>query len=141
MNALKRCECRVVCSMNATDRLFCKSTTEIGAISQRWREVCRPAPAALMLILWLATFALTASPQLHHLLHHDAQSLNHHCLITQIKQHQLLVDFAKAVAPTPLLADIGTFRWAEFQFLPTCDYRLPPSRGPPSVISSITVVG
>jgi hypothetical protein len=127
--------------MNATDRLFCKTTAEIGAISERWREVCRPALAALMLILWLTTFALTASPQLHHLLHHDAQSLNHHCLITQIKQHQLLVDFAKALAPTQLLADLGAVGWAEFQFLSDCDYRLSPSRAPPSVISSITVVG
>src|SRR5438046_10381187 len=48
------------------------------------------AVAALMLLLWLGTFALAALPQLHSLLHKDAQALHHTCLIHQLQQHSLL---------------------------------------------------
>ena len=95
----------------------------------------------LMFALWLATLAAAACPQLHRLLHHDAQSATHSCLVTQVQQHLLATGFAAIVAPAPPVAGLGPIRFAEFLFLPTCDYRLSPSRAPPSVSSSIPVVG
>src|SRR5204863_8121607 len=71
--------------------------------SKRYRMLGVPA-VGLMLLLWLGAFALTASPQLHRLFHRDAQSANHHCLVTQLQQHSLWASFSLAVAPvTPTL--------------------------------------
>jgi hypothetical protein len=94
-----------------------------------------------MLLVWLGTFALTVSPELHHLLHQDAQGPDHHCLITQIQQHPLLAGFAPIVAPAPVPVVVALVCSAEAQFLPTRDYRFSPSRAPPFLLSSATVVG
>jgi hypothetical protein len=101
----------------------------------------RVAVAGLMLLLWGATFALSVSPELHHLLHRDSQGAEHHCLITQIQQHPLLAGFAIITAPTPAPVAVAAVCLAEVQFLPASDYRLSPSRAPPFQFSSPTVVG
>jgi|ERR1035441_3392396 hypothetical protein len=101
----------------------------------------RVAVAGLMLLLWVGTFALMVSPELHHLLHQDSQGLNHNCLITQIQQHPLLAGFTITTAPTLGPVSVATVWRAEVQFLPTVDYRLSPSRAPPFFFSSPTVVG
>jgi len=94
-----------------------------------------------MLLLWVGTLALTVSPELHHLLHQDAQNPGHNCLITQIQQHPLLAGFAIITAPAPAPVAIAAVSRAEVQFLPACDYRLSPSRAPPVLFSYPTVVG
>jgi hypothetical protein len=94
-----------------------------------------------MLLLWLGTFALTVSPQLHHLLHPDSQAPDHNCLITQIQQHPLLAGFAAIAAPAPAPAVVTLVCSPEIQFLPAPDCRLSPSRAPPFLFSSPTVVG
>jgi hypothetical protein len=86
-----------------------------------------------MLFLWIATFALTVSPELHHLLHQDSQGSSHTCLITQLQQHQLLAGFTLVSAPVPALAIAARACAAEVQFLATIDYRLSPSRAPPAL--------
>jgi hypothetical protein len=101
----------------------------------------RFAVAALMLLLWVGTFALTVSPELHHLLHPDSQAPNHNCLITQIQQHPVLAGFATITAPVPAPAEVPATGSAEVQFLPASDHRLSPSRAPPFLFSSPTVVG
>jgi hypothetical protein len=94
-----------------------------------------------MLALWLMTFAMAACPRLHELLHHDAQSATHSCLVTHV-QHQLLTaGFVAVVVPAPPATGPESISFAAVQFLPTRDYRLSPSRAPPSVSSSIPVVG
>ena len=97
--------------------------------------------AGLMLALWLVTFTLAVCPQFHKLLHHDAQSAAHSCLVTQIQQHLLTTGFMAVAVPAPPETSVGSICFAEFQYLPSCDYRLSPSRAPPSVSSSIPVVG
>lgn len=97
--------------------------------------------AGLMLALWLITFTLAVCPQFHQLLHHDAQNATHSCLITQVQQHLLTTGFVAVVVPAPPEAIVGSICFGEFQYLPTRDYRLSPSRAPPSVSSSIPVVG
>jgi len=109
--------------------------------SKRQRGVGRVAVVGLMLLLWLGTFALAASPQLHRLLHNDSQNLNHQCLITQLKQHSLLAGSPIVLAPAAPPVDAASACSADPQFLPTSDYRISPSRAPPSTLSSNTVVG
>ena len=94
-----------------------------------------------MLMLWLGTFALTALPQLHQLLHKDAQALNHHCLITQLQQHLLMAGSAVAFVPAAPITDLPSSPPVEFQFLPTRDHRLSLSRAPPAFSPFATVVG
>jgi len=94
-----------------------------------------------MLLLWLVTFALAALPQLHSLLHKDAQTLNHNCLITQLQQHSLLSLATVAVAPAPPPLDLSLSHSCNFEFLPTGEHRLAPSRAPPTFSSSAPVVG
>jgi hypothetical protein len=101
----------------------------------------RLAIAGLMLSLWVGTFALTVSPELHRLLHQDAQGPDHNCLITQIQQHPLLTGVVTITAPAPASAAITTVPRPEVRFLPACDYGVSPSRAPPLPSSSPTVVG
>src|SRR5207247_10870896 len=100
--------------------------------SKRQRDVSKLVVTCSMLFLWLATFALAVSPQLHRLLHQDAQSLNHHCLITQIKQHSLIAGAPAALAPVPPPAGLDSICCPESQFVATFDFRICFSRGPPS---------
>jgi len=99
------------------------------------------AATGLMFVLWLGTFLLASSPELHRLLHSDAQAPNHHCLVTQIKEHSVFAGAAPvcAVVVAPVFFEIAPF--AEFQFLPTSDHQLPQGRAPPIRFSSATVAG
>ncbi len=117
-----------------------KGRVKFWIASKRLRTVGVPA-VVLMLLLWLGTFALAASPQLHRLLHRDAQSVNHHCLITQLQQHPLWVGFAPAVAPVTAPSLAMPVCRADFQAFPPADLRLSPSRAPPISVSSIPVAG
>ena len=97
--------------------------------------------ASLMLILWLGTTALAASPQLHHLLHKDSKSATHECLVTLLSKSQLLAGgtatFVLVLAPI----FFGLLLIAESSHFSIVDYRLSPSRAPPANLSSSTVVG
>jgi hypothetical protein len=99
------------------------------------------AAAFLMLVLWLGTFALTALPELHILLHKDAQTLDHNCLITQLQQHSFTATGVTLVVQPICLNHFAPACAAEFQFLPTGDYLLLPGRAPPALSSSALVVG
>ena len=118
-----------------------KQRVKFWGTSRHPRWGGRLAVAGVMLLLWVGTFALTVSPELHHLLHQDAQGPNHNCLITQIQQHPLVAGFAAITAPLPAPVVGAVVCRAEVQFVPAYDYRLSPSRAPPSLFSSPTVVG
>jgi hypothetical protein len=109
--------------------------------SKRQRGVGQVAVALLMLLLWAGTYALTVSPELHRLLHRDAQEQNHNCLITHIQQQLLLAGLVPVTAPAPALVEVASVRPATPQFPPTHDYRLSPSRAPPHLFSSAAVAG
>ena len=96
------------------------------------RTVGRFAAVGVMLALWLGTVALASSAELHRLLHQDAQNVSHTCLVTQIQQHGVAAGFAPAVAPVAATEAPGLARSFDFQFVPTRDYRLSPSRAPPA---------
>jgi hypothetical protein len=84
-----------------------------------------------MLSLWASLWALEASPQLHELLHSDAQNPNHTCLITQLHQHTLLAGFVPLVGPVAPSAVFNLAAVEQSQFFASYDYRLSPSRAPP----------
>jgi len=129
------------CACIAPELLSSLDYVKLWITSKRRRGSGKFAVVCLMLFLWLGTFALTVSPELHRLLHKDARSAHHQCLITQISQHSLLVTFAPVVAPAAPHAGMGPLCFAVTEFFPTIDYLLSPSRAPPSVTSTITVVG
>lgn len=95
----------------------------------------------LMLGLWVWVSTLSVSPQLHHWLHKDSQSTAHQCLITQLGKESWLTGSACVLTAAPTPVYLGLLRVLEFPDFPTADYRLSPSRAPPSIYSSDTVVG
>ena len=90
------------------------------------------AAASVMMFLWIALYALEVSPGLHRLLHEDAQSPAHNCLITQFQHHLVLSVFAATAMPAlPELSMALPGGVADLQLHPSYDYRLSPSRAPP----------
>jgi len=91
------------------------------------------AAVAVMFCLWVLMSALGVSPGLHHLLHKDALDPGHNCLVTQFQNHSVLSGFVSALAPAmPEVSRVLVSR-GSFQFHPSYDYRLSPSRAPPAV--------
>jgi hypothetical protein len=91
----------------------------------------RFAAVVVMLSLWVATYALEVSPSLHNLLHRDASSPTHNCLVTRLQHHSPLVFFGPVLAPTPPVAWSPLDCPRESNFATPADYRLSPSRAPP----------
>jgi len=94
-----------------------------------------------MFVLWIGTFLLGSSPELHRLLHSDANSPNHHCVVTQVREHSFLSGISIVAAPAPPAFTLSSIRGSEFQIVSSSDYRLSPSRAPPVAFSSATVAG
>jgi hypothetical protein len=94
-----------------------------------------------MLALWLGVCALDVSPRLHLLLHRDAQSPGHACLVTQLQHHLLLPGFVAVLVP------VAPTLWGALpdnsDFTPPLlfDYQIGYGRAPPSGFSSPAVVG
>jgi hypothetical protein len=57
--------------------VFYSVSVKFWTASKPQRNAGRLAAVGLMLSLWLGTLALAAAPQLHRLLHNDAQDANH----------------------------------------------------------------
>ena len=77
--------------------------------------------------------ALEVSPELHRLLHKDAQDPGHNCLVTQFQNHSLLSGFVPAVAPS--MPEVSGVRLAVavFSFVLLTITGCLPSRAPPAV--------
>ncbi len=101
--------------------------------AKRQRNGSHLAAVAVMISLWVAMWALEVSPDLHRLLHKDAQSPGHACLVTQFQHHLLLSGFVAAALPPLPVVSSAPLASRDFQFLPAYDYRLTPSRAPPAV--------
>ena len=88
---------------------------------------------SLLLGLWLATVMVGAWPQLHRLLHQNSEDAQHQCLITQLNKSLVL---AAPPAGFPLGLDqngVELPRAPRPAALAAADYRLSPSRAPPSL--------
>src|ERR1051326_8003753 len=86
---------------------------------------------SLMLVLWLGTAALAASPQLHQRLHKDSKSLTHECLVTFFSKSHLLAVGTSSFVLALIPIFFGLLLTAEPFPFAIIDYRLSPSRAPP----------
>src|SRR5439155_17709906 len=116
-----------------------KNKVKFWTATKRQHGVGKCAIAGLMFSLWFGTVLLAVSPQLHQLLHSDARNPDHHCLVTQIKEHSMLSSCSAVALPAPPPKAIGPVPCAEFRFPPAKKHRLTHSRAPPSPFSSVTV--
>jgi len=94
-----------------------------------------------MLLVWLGTTALAASPDLHRRFHADAQEPNHQCVVTQVHQQSLLWTPGVAIAPAVLTPVCGPLPIADAGAPCEADHRFSPSRAPPIPRFSSGVVG
>ncbi len=94
-----------------------------------------------MLLLWLATYGLSFSPDFHRLLHKDAQKAGHTCLVTHLQHHSFLASFVATALPEPPASCVMPESRGEVQFFPSTDYLVSKGRAPPRFFSSTTLVG
>ena len=81
--------------------------------------------------LWLGLVTLSSSAQLHQLLHPDAQTLNHECLLTSVAKDGTVAVAPGSPLPEPHFYETGqtaVYRAAVFSF---SDVRLAYGRAPP----------
>jgi hypothetical protein len=98
-----------------------------GAIHCRFR-----LPAGILVVLFLVLAGISASPTLHHAIHADAGSTNHHCIITVLAQGQFEAPLGGAI----LCFAPSSFHYAAPSLKPVFGAEtelLPPGRAPPSV--------
>jgi hypothetical protein len=108
----------------------------------------RPRPArgkaagfVLMLLLWLASFAASASPQVHHWIHDDADAPGHDCFVTRLHEQSPWLDAAPPAVVVPMRPGLTPeARPASPAFSPSRGL-LPPGRGPPALPASPQVPG
>jgi hypothetical protein len=94
----------------------------------------------LLAALWLALAMCGASPQLHHKLHEDAANPEHSCVIEHVSQGAFLFMLEPIIPTAPAEIIISSFEPA-LPFLPSRDFRVAFSRGPPASSTSRTVAG
>src|SRR6184192_4324581 len=111
-----------------------KFNVRVCSKTEGQRGMARVLVVGLMLVLWLGTAALAASPQLHQRLHKDSKSPTHECLVTLLSKSQLLAGGTGSLILAPVAIFFGLLPAAQsFQFL-SVDYRLSPSRAPPPAL-------
>lgn len=106
---------------------------KLSDISKHLRTSGRFAVIGVMLFLWLGICALEVSPELHQFLHKDAQSPTHTCLVTQLQKHSILSGLGSTIAIAAPAAWIPLVTQCQSPLFTSFDYRLSPSRAPPSV--------
>lgn len=84
-----------------------------------------------MLGLWLGLLGLSASEQLHHLLHTDSHQHHHECVVTLISKSHLLVESVPVGAPVAVFVCFGLLLLCGGRMLGRTDVRLAPVRAPP----------
>ncbi|MCL4789302.1 MAG: hypothetical protein KJ070_21310 [Verrucomicrobia bacterium] len=90
--------------------------------------------AILLLAQFLFVLAMTQCESFHKALHPDAGKPNHHCAVTMLQSGQ--VDTPSCgVAIVPTVALPITLVVVEPFFVPSVDYFLLPSCGPPALLS------
>ncbi len=94
----------------------------------------RRLSAAIMLGLFLGVFTVALSEALHRVLHAEACQPQHECAVTML-QGGLVENAVTAVAPVVLYAFAFTAPTPVSIFVPSTDLSLPPSCGPPALLS------
>ncbi len=90
--------------------------------------------AGALLALFLSVFALTLSEALHRTFHADACQPQHQCAVTMLQSGQVETPVCPLVVisiPTVVMVAVCV----ENDFVPSADFSLPPSCGPPALLS------
>jgi hypothetical protein len=95
----------------------------------------------LLALLLLISGTLSVSHALHQSLHPDGTGDSHFCLVCSLAKGQVSTAAVAATSATLRFCWLSTVRTANASPLPGFDYRLAPSRAPPFLLSSLTVVG
>jgi hypothetical protein len=90
--------------------------------------------AVLQLALFLFVLAMTQIQSLHHAYHPDAANPAHQCVVTMLQGGQVDAPNCDA-AIVPAVVQGTTHAGIESFFVPSVDYSLPPSCGPPGPLS------
>ena len=84
-----------------------------------------------MLLLWLGSFALAASPQLHHWLHEDSDNPTHDCFVVQLQQQPLLSDSLPLMVAAPSHSVLQLTVCGDLEPISPPRHLFSPSRAPP----------
>ena len=90
------------------------------------------ALSGLLALLLLVTGTLAVSTALHQALHDDAGGSQHLCLVCMFAKGQVSAADVTLVAALLVLSPLFSFRTGNPSSLAAFDYRLSPSRAPPS---------
>ncbi len=90
--------------------------------------------AGALVALFLSVFAVAQSEALHRLVHSDAGQPSHQCAVTMLQSGQVDAPVCD-VAIVPAAVVSVSVQLAENNFVPSVDYSLPPSCGPPALLS------
>ena len=96
------------------------------------RRVAKPVLTGLLAGLLLVCGALTVSYALHRSLHNDSGRSHHLCLVCMFAKGQVSAADVTLVAALLVLSPLFSFRTGNPSSLAAFDYRLSPSRAPPS---------
>lgn len=96
---------------------------------------------ALMLLLWLASFAASASPQFHHWIHDDSEATGHECFVTRLQEQSPWLDLSPPAIAAPVRPCLAFDAFPETPAFPPSHGLLPPGRGPPALPASPQVLG
>lgn len=90
--------------------------------------------AVTLLGVFLSVFALALSEALHRILHADACAPEHQCAVTTLQSGQVETPVTVIV---PVVAYVAVSHVAQSQsnFVLSVDFLLPPSCGPPALLS------
>ena len=111
------------------------------AKSPRLSHAAKAAVAGLLTSLLLLTAALSASHALHRWLHGDGADNDHACLVCSFAKGQVSAADVAAFVAVLIFFTVCSLRSLSTTFLSNSDYRLSPSRAPPFLSTSPTVVG
>lgn len=90
--------------------------------------------AVTLLGAFLCVWTLALNEALHRALHADAGTPQHQCAVTLFQSGQVETPVV-VVTPVVAVAEIIPARPGETIFLPSVDCSLPPSCGPPALVS------
>lgn len=88
--------------------------------------------AAMLLGVFLSVFALTLSETLHRALHDEACEPTHQCAVTML-QSGLVETPVVGIAPVVAYVAVCLTAQPQVDFVPSVDFSLPPSCGPPAL--------
>ena len=101
----------------------------------------RPVMAGLLALLLLVVSIISVNHSLHQSLHNDKSANAHFCLFCSFAKGQVSVADVALIAAVLTLFYSCVTRLANPSPFPGVDYRLSPSRAPPSFIASNVIVG